>query len=857
MNEKTPVNPPQPPPLAAVTVDGRELQLPKGKNLLQALLDAGIYVPHYCYHPALSIAGNCRLCLVEIEGRPKPEVSCNMTVTDGLKISVNSALVQDCRKGMMEFLLVNHPLDCPICDRGGECMLQRYSMRYGWGTARTADERRRFQKPQLDPLIDIERNRCIMCTRCVRFCDEVAGEHVLGVFGHGNRNYIGTFGDGPVASLFSGNVIDLCPVGCLTSKPFRFAARVWELRQTLTTTRSCNGAVTAWTRDGRLYRVTPPVRKYAEGATVDEDTTRFLSNEARFGSMHANSPERLLEPQRRDADGALIKAAWPEALEAAAQALREAGPEGACLLAGERSTNEEFYLLRRLADACNTQNFDWRMRFVTDAAAQAASIALAAGDADLDLLEQGAYGATVLINADILGSAPDLALRLREAARLKRTRLAVVGPRIEPWLEELAASACLEAPEALAGALDTLTAAIESKAAPQGYEKLFALLTANAQGVLALGLDAAGGALSPALVPSTLRLLKALGPGWRLLPLTAARNARGAAPSGMQGAASAPELLRRAARGEFKTLFLHRCDELTTHPQRELVEQALAATPNVIVTDIFPSWITARATVVLPGALFYETDGSMTDADGTLQRMQMACRPAGGAQEDWRILASLAELLGAEKKYRKIAEVFADLRARWGAPAFTLDDLALPGPGPQSPQAPHHYLNYRTRPDYKLNNSAIEDFSNLQSPIAETALDSIRNPQSVIRNSLRLLWAHHVWGEDHLTSRAAGYIELMPRPALELHPDDARRLGLAEGDWAALDDPGSNADTASPRRACPVTLNPLLSPGCAFGAANALGLRLGADAPGLPIITLTKTEAPAAAAPKEEVTATR
>ena len=181
---KTPVE------MVAVTVNGEQLQLPQGKNLLAALLEADIYVPHYCWHPSLTIDGNCRLCLIEIEGQPRPGISCNMKCAEGLKIRTEGEMVEDCRKGMMEFLLVNHPLDCPICDRGGECMLQRYSMAYGTGHARTTDDRRRFEKPQLDPLIDIERNRCIMCTRCVRFMDQVAGEHTLAVYGRGDRKSV-------------------------------------------------------------------------------------------------------------------------------------------------------------------------------------------------------------------------------------------------------------------------------------------------------------------------------------------------------------------------------------------------------------------------------------------------------------------------------------------------------------------------------------------------------------------------------------------------------------------------------------------------------------------------------------------
>ncbi len=845
--------------LVTVTVDGVGMQLPKGKNLLQALLDVGHYIPHYCYHPRLTVDGNCRLCLIEIEGRPKPEISCNMVVTDGLKINTASEMVEDCRQGMMEFLLVNHPLDCPVCDRGGECMLQRYSMEYGWGTARTSDERRRFQKPQFDPLIDIERNRCIMCTRCVRFCDEVAGEHVMGVFGHGSRNYIGTYGDGPVSNPFSGNVIDICPVGCLTSKPFRFKARSWELQQTTTTTRACNGPVTAWTRGGDLYRVTPPAHQYHGQYTINEDTLIFISNEARFGSLYGNSEERLATPLVRH-DGEWIEASWDEALNSAAQALKSCEPGQSCFLAGERSTNEEFYLLSGLARAvCKTPHIDWRMRFTSEEAARAAGLALGAGDGSLERLDQGAYGATLMICAqDLLGSAPDIALHLKEAARNGRTKLGLLDVRVDDWFSQWAEAIFLEQPGQMVGTVERLARglAAENRQAPEGYETLFNLLNGNEGGLVVLGLDAAGGALNPTIVPTVLNLMSALGEGWQFLPVTAARNAKGAfgcggqsdrlpggaladekiraAASDLHGGpiestdqpAAAPELLRRAANGEFRALVLHRCDELTTHPQRELVEQALKNTPNVILIDIFPSWMMEYATIVLPGSVFYQNNGSMTDIDGTLQRMSQGSRPGGKAQEEWRILQSLAAKLGGGRHYRRVEDIFRDLCLAWGAPqAFRLGDLVLEGPSTLTPQENRSVITKRRRPSFKLN------FAEQPAGVGE--------PGDVAHEDegLKLVWIHHSQGPDHLSSRSSEFDALRPQPKIELHPKDAEAAGLDHGDWVVLE---GGADSPSQ-----VSLNPYLAEGVAYGAANVLGLRMGADEAGLPSITLKKTDAPA------------
>ncbi|MCH8333733.1 molybdopterin-dependent oxidoreductase, partial [Candidatus Sumerlaeota bacterium] len=705
---KTPVE------MVAVTVNGEELQLPQGKNLLAALLEADIYIPHYCWHPSLTVDGNCRLCLIEIEGQPRPGISCNMKCAEGLKIRTEGEMVEDCRKGMMEFLLVNHPLDCPICDRGGECMLQRYSMTYGTGHARTTDDRRRFEKPQLDPLIDIERNRCIMCTRCVRFMDQVAGEHTLAVYGRGDRNYIGTFGDRPVANVFSGNIIDICPVGCLTSKPYRFNARPWELQQVASTCTLCSAGcpTTAWLRGGHLHRMTPPARKIEGEYTIDENTTQFICNEGRFGNSYVNSADRLLKASI-SANGSASAVSFDEALSIAVEALapdEEAGPDRAAILCGVRATSEEYYLLSHLARSIlGTNQIDWRLGFTSDEAARMGGLALSASDADLDLLEDGSYGATLVINAQLHDTIPVVGLKIKEAARLGHTRLGVLGSRVDAWLNRHAEASAILPPAALGEAIEAISKALETGSsqagAPQG---LVDLLAGNDSGLVVLGVDTAGGAMNASILGPVLRLLRRLGPAWRFLPAVQGRNARGALAAGAQsdrlpGGAlnsqparqrmielwgalkasdqpgpTAPEILRRAADGKISALLLHRCDELVHHPQRALIERALDATPNVIVIDTFPSWITERATVVLPGALFLETEGSMVGVDGTLRTLRAGNHPPGDAQEDWRIIAALSEGLGGAQSFKNPGEIFAQLLSCWDVPRrFTLADLAL------------------------------------------------------------------------------------------------------------------------------------------------------------------------------------
>lgn len=847
------------PEMVTVEVNGEERQFPKGKNLLKALLDSGTHVPHYCWHPSLSVAGNCRLCMVQIEDQPRPSIACNMTCTDGLKIKTESELVLDARKGMMEFLLQNHPLDCPICDRGGECMLQRYSMQHGTGTARTVDPRRRFEKPQFDPLIDIERNRCIMCTRCVRFTDEEAGEHVLGVFGRGDRNYIGTEGNGPVSNIFSGNIIDICPVGCLTSKPFRFKARPWELQQVNSTCTLCSAGceTTAWIRDGQVLRVTPPVRKYGHQFTIDEDTERFICNEGRFGNMYANNSERLRKAYVRR-DGTLKPVTMKEALKPAAEALKAAATAGAekvAVLTGTRVTNEEFYLLSRLARvALGTHQIDWRTDYLTAEGSAAAAAAMGASNGDLALLKEKTYGATLFVGSDLKETVPVTGLNLRDAARHGHTELYMIGSRLDGWLSPVAKGTASVAPDAVGALVSEIAghAGGGKKSRKKDVTALADGLKAHETGLIVLSLDEAYGTFAPDRVAGALELLRALGEGWKFVPVFHGRNAKGAFAAGAQGdrlpagplgeeaaghlmselwgevkaqgeaGPCAMEILERAAAGKIETLLLHRPDELVHHPRRALIEKALESTPNVIVIDVFPSWISEKASVILPGAFFFEVEGTLLAADGTIHALMQANLPPGEAQEDWRIIDTLCDLLDAPSRYQTASDVFADLARCWNAPARTrLRDFWLEGPGFESPQRPQPALiRTKTRPEFKVHFNGRESVA--QAGKAEAG----------DKDAIHLLFVINAQGDDHLGSRCTEFAELRPDRRIELHSKDIKKLGLEEGGFVRTK-PGQ-----FPLR---LEANDSIPAGTAYAAANVLGLEWDGGA-GLPAITIEAAE---------------
>lgn len=454
-----------------------------------------------------------------------------------------------------------------------------------------------------------------------------------------------------------------------------------------------------------------------------------------------------------------------------------------------------------------------------------ASLAFSASNGDLDLLEGGGYDATLVIHAELRDSIPVVGLKIKEAARRGHTRLGILGCRLDPWLNQWACAGAALEPEALAGAVESLAGPGRGgDGVQERLEPLNELLGEAKRGLIVLGLDVAGGALSGALVPAVLGLLGRLGPGWDFLGVMQGRNARGAYAAGAEGpsGSSTPDLLRRAAAGEIETLLIHRCDELVHHPQRGLIEKALEATRNVIVIDTFPSWITFKASVVLPGALFFETEGSLVSADGSLEALTPANAPPGDAQEDWRLIAELAERLDAPFAYSSVSDVFGELLARWGvARRFRLRDLRLPGPGAESPQRAHAFFGAKTRPGFKLRGDARPE-------VAPGAKASAPRGER-----LRLIWHYAIQGEDHLGSRASDFAELRPERTIELNPSDASALGLK---------PGAKVRVSGCDKAVRVSLNESLPKGVASGAVNAMGLELGTETEALPEIELKRTK---------------
>ena len=347
-----------------LTIDGKPVEVAAGTNLIEAARQAGIDVPHYCYHPGLSIAGQCRLCMVDIEKTPRPTIACNTQAAEGMVVQTRTPRVLETRRSVMEWHLVNHPLDCPVCDQAGECWLQIYYMQHGLYEPRMIDDK--VHKPKAVPLgrhVMLDAERCILCSRCVRFCDEVTRTGELGIFNRGDHSEIGLFPGGTLDNAYSGNVIDICPVGALTDRDFRFRVRVWYLDRTKSVcpgcARGCN--IELHTNTRRLHQSRG--RRVARlKPRFNADVNRWwMCDEGRYGFHDLDAPSRLLLPQRRGAAG-LEPLGWPEAVRVLADQLRAAGPDRVGVLCSPRMANEDLWLARRLlVDTLGIRHVDFRL----------------------------------------------------------------------------------------------------------------------------------------------------------------------------------------------------------------------------------------------------------------------------------------------------------------------------------------------------------------------------------------------------------------------------------------------------------------------------------------------------------------
>ncbi len=633
-----------------IEIDGQKVEVAAGSTVMQAAGKIGKHIPHFCYHKKLSIAANCRMCLVEVEKMPKAVPACATPVVADMKVHTHSEKAVKAQKAVMEFLLINHPLDCPICDQGGECQLQDLAVGYGAGESRYQEEKRVVFNKNLGPLINTDMTRCIHCSRCVRFGQEIAGIMELGIAHRGEHAEVMAFVDRSVDSELSGNAIDLCPVGALTSKPFRFAARTWELarRRSVSPHDSLGANLQVQVKHERVMRVLP-----LENEAVNEC---WLSDKDRFSYEALYAEDRLTTPRIKHG-GVWHEVDWQTALDYVVRTLgdirNEHGAEQIAALISPHSTVEEMFLAQKLLRGLGSNNIDSRLRqqdFTLDGK-QAGAPWLGMPVAALSELD-----AALVIGSFLRKDQPLLAQRLRQAQR-RGARIARVNACGDDWLIPLAAEAIV-APALLAQTLAEVLAALTARTGRVVSVECAPLLA----GVQA---DAAAGAVADSLLNGEKRAvllgnLAVQHPNYASLHVLAAEIARqadagfgvlgeaagsvgaylaGAVP---QGGLNARQMLVEPR----KAYLLLGCEPALDCADGALARAALAQAASVIHLGSFVGDAADYADVMLPIAPFAETSGSFINTEGRLQSFTAVVKPLGDARPAWKVLRVLGNLFG-------------------------------------------------------------------------------------------------------------------------------------------------------------------------------------------------------------------
>ena len=664
--------------LVNIEVNGVPIKAPKGEMIIRVTDAHDVYVPRFCYHDKLSVAANCRMCLVEVEKAPKPVPACATPIAEGMKIFTRSRRATDAQRATMEFLLINHPLDCPICDQGGECELQDLAVGFGRDISRFTERKRVVKDQNLGPLVSSDMTRCIQCSRCVRFTDEIAGIQELGLLGRGENEAVRTFLERTVDHELSGNIIDLCPVGALNSKPFRYRARAWEMSaHPLVSPHDGVGTnLFGHVLRGRLMRMVPrPNEAINETWIADRD---------RFSYEGIYSADRLASPMIRRG-GALTTVDWPTALSAAAEQLH-ARRAKLGVLASSSATIEELYLLGRLARALGSQNLDHRLRQrdFRDQPSDPVFPSLGMRIADVDRLD-----ALIVIGSNLRREAPILAHRVRKAAR-RGARVAFLNPARFTYYFPVAAYCESAAGRHVADLAAVLAAAAQAsgRAVPQGlagavrgmepteaHRAVAAALASGERkaiwlGALALRHPAYADlrALARGIAEVTGATLGVLAEGGN----AAGAYLAGAVPHRESGGKSVPNPGLDAAamlRGGLGAYVLFGGVEPWAEPPwgADALKSLSAAELVVAITPYASEPLKQLAHIVLPIGTFAETSGTFVNLEGLWQSFAAAARPFGESRPAWKVLRALAtELALPGFEYQSSEEARDELRGACG-----------------------------------------------------------------------------------------------------------------------------------------------------------------------------------------------
>ena len=795
--------------LVTVTINGRETRAEKGRVLIDVAEEMSIFVPRFCYHPGMKPVAVCRMCLVEIEGMPKLAPACSTPVADGMIVKTATEQAVDAQEGMLEFLLINHPLDCPICDRGGECPLQDQTYRHGPGSSRYIEPKRTYEKAlDISDLVVLDRERCVLCWRCVRFCDEISGDRFIQLVDRGPGTQILTFADEPFDSYFSGNTIQICPVGALTASTYRFVSRPWDLKTAPSVCHYCSVGcpISNEARADKLVRCQ---------AMPNEHVNDFwICDKGRFAFHYVDSEERLTTPLVRGDDDAFQATSWGAALSQAADKLRDAKQVG--VLAGGHLTTEDAFAVARVAKkVLKTPHVDSRIQDAGAPYERALGLAGVAGsNATLDDVEQA--HTIVWAGADPKESLPVLYLRLRKAVIDNGAKLIVVSPHrtsLDAFASHVVRSeACAEA-----RALEDLVAG-HGDAASDMDDPLVVCWehsspgrdeTAVFESVIELA-RTRGGKLLVCPPHAGSQGLIDMG----VYPVLDAGHKPAATP-GMDTRA----ILEAAAAGELDALVLVGADPIRDFPDASLARRALKKVPFTLAMELFATESAGLADVVLPSSANPERGGTFTNLERRLQKLEPLVPSPGSAREPWRAMAGLAAALGEDFGWSTFEDVWSDIQTEVPTHSgITLDRLTqsvpptalqyesgyeedsvapavVAGPGAGYPKGWRSGAPFQTGQNWPLS-WELRAFEAKQRPGVVpdapgpgegTEATPPPAPETTTEEGRFVLYTGRlIYDEGSMVQKTSVLRALAKRPYVEMNDDDVKRLGLADGDEVTI-----------------------------------------------------------------------
>ena len=803
-----------PPKTVSVTINDRTVEAEEGRLVIDVAEEMGVFVPRFCYHPGMKSVAVCRMCLVAVEGQNKLLPACATAVADGMNVNTVDEQAVDAQKGMLEFLLINHPLDCPICDRGGECPLQDQTYAHGPGSTRYVEPKRTYEKPiEISKLVVLDRERCVLCWRCVRFADEIAGDQFIQLVDRGPGTQILTFKDDPFDSYFSGNTIQICPVGALTSKPYRFVSRPWDLKSAPSVCTYCSVGcpMTNESRSDKMVRCQ---------ALPNENVNDFWTcDKGRYGYHHVDSEERLESPLLRTSSDDFELVSWGQALSSVAEKIKAAKKVG--IIAGGHLTTEDAFAIGRLArKVIETPHLDSRIQDAGAPYELALDLGSTVGSsATLNDVEQAT--SIVWIGPDPKETLPVLFLRLRKATLDLGAKLKVMSPR-RISLDYIATQIVRCAPGEEAGAVEALAT---EDSGDWGEHPVVCW------GPSSPGRDESGS------FDAAISLAKRIRAKLLVCPPHAGSQGlidmgvhpgldsgyRPVADPGMDTRA----ILEATAAGDIDCLLVFGADLIADFPDASLVERALASKAFVVVSELFPTDTVAYADAVFPSTAYAEREGTFTNMERRLQKLEPAVSAPGSATQPWSLCARLAGALGDDWGWSGFDDVWGAIRKEvpthadvdpkilaqsaptphaalgggWQGDA-ELSASRVAGPAGQYPKGFRSGAPFQTGQNWplswELRAFEARQRPGLIPPVATNGAAQTEDPptedksgasvavdspsEQTASDELTLLTGRLIYDNGTMISKTAALHAIAARPYLEMSLEDAERLGISDGD---------------------------------------------------------------------------